>query len=377
MLQIADFRRDRYYLVAVTCLIIAAKYEEKEEGCVPSAERLLAYLHAQGQANEYSQPQFVHQMEVSILTILGWSLTVVTPQHLLGLYHRRGLVFASDTMGFEPLVPKVLDYLKKYSDFYADLCLQEYAFQQYPPSLLAAAIVLAARKAINIRPLWSAALEPVLGYSEAACMGPFTHVWDNYSLLFPEDARLALKREKAAERKAVQLGLIAAPPGFSLALDPSAAPPPQPQPLAAMLSPAFGGGSANAAMATPATPQTVASNPHEDASTSTAGGSGSGSSSGAGYGRSGGALSVGAAGGGGGGGGGGGAAAMAGDGRYLSFSGIGGGSGGGGASMVLSPAAAAPREREHCGERNARASLGDELMQAMLSPVPAPAHGAR
>ena len=290
MLQIADFRRDRYYLVAVTCLIIAAKYEEKEEGCVPSAERLLAYLRAQGQANEFSLPHFVHQMEVSILTILGWSLTVVTPQHLLGIYHRRGLVFTSDTMGFEPLVPKVLDYLKKYADvspapvlpwraaragcalacasarsvcatrtrrdttrrdaertpprlrslpassaaqFYADLCLQEYSFQQYPPSLLAAAIVLAARKAINIRPLWCAALEPVLGYSEAACAGAFAHVWDNYSLLFPEDARLALKREKTAERKAVQLGLIPAPPGFS-AHDPSAAPPPpQPQQLAA------------------------------------------------------------------------------------------------------------------------------------------------
>ena len=273
------------------------------------------------------------------------------------------------------------------AQFYADLCLQEYSFQQYPPSLLAAAIVLAARKAINIRPLWCAALEPVLGYSEAACAGAFAHVWDNYSLLFPEDARLALKREKTAERKAVQLGLIPAPPGFS-AHDPSAAPPPpQPQQLGALLSPAFGGGGGGAALATPATPQTVASNPHEDASTSTAGGSGSGMS--AGYGRSGGALSVGAAGGGGGGGGG---AAMAGDGRHLSFSGFGAGSGGGGdsqsgeygsgtsaagggASMVLSPAAAAaPRERERGGGCDARASLGDELMQAMLSPAPANAH---
>lgn len=131
VLQIAtDFRRDRFYLVAVTCLIIAAKYEEKEEGFVPSAERLLSYLKDQGQANEYSLPPFVHQMEVSILTMLNWSLTVVTPLHLLGLYHRRGLVFVSDTMGFEPLVPKVIDYLKKYADFYADLCLQEYSFQQ-------------------------------------------------------------------------------------------------------------------------------------------------------------------------------------------------------------------------------------------------------
>jgi hypothetical protein len=205
ILQQADLRRDRYYLVAVTCLIIAAKYEEKEEGFVPSAERLLAYLRLHGQANEFSTPSFVHQTEVSILTMLNWGLTIVTPLHYLGLYHKKGLIFNSDTMGFEPLVPKVFEYLKKYSDFFSDLCLQEYSFHQYSPSLLAAAIVLAARKAINVRPLWTPQLEFVLGYSEKEIFLPFQHVWDNYAVHFPEDAKLALRREKATDRKAMQI----------------------------------------------------------------------------------------------------------------------------------------------------------------------------
>ena len=100
---------------------------------MPSAERLVQYLRSQGQANEFSTAPLVHQMEVSILTMLNWSLTVVSPLHFLGLFHRRGLVFTTDTMGFEPLVPKVVEYLRKYSDFYSDLCLQEYSFQQCVP----------------------------------------------------------------------------------------------------------------------------------------------------------------------------------------------------------------------------------------------------
>jgi len=196
-----DLRRDRYYLVAVTCLIIAAKYEEREEGCVPSPAQLLDYLRRQGQANDFAEPRYVHSTEVSILTMLNWGLTIVTPLHYLGIFHRRGLVFLSDTMGFEPLVPKVLEYLKKYSDFYSDLCLQSYEFNAVPASLLAAAIALAARKAINLRPLWNPALEAVLGYPEAVVAAPYERVWGNYAALFPDDARMALKREKAAEKK--------------------------------------------------------------------------------------------------------------------------------------------------------------------------------
>ena len=44
--------------------------------------------------------------------------------------------------------------MKKYGDFFADLCLQEYSFQQYPSSLLAAAVVMASRRALAIVPYW-------------------------------------------------------------------------------------------------------------------------------------------------------------------------------------------------------------------------------
>ena len=53
-------------------------------------------------------------------------------------------------MGERPLISKVPRYFKKYMDFFADLCQQEFAFLQYPPSLLAAAIVAASRRALRV-----------------------------------------------------------------------------------------------------------------------------------------------------------------------------------------------------------------------------------
>ena len=191
---------------------------------------------------------------------------------------------------------------------------------------------MAARKAINIRPLWNPALAAVLGYEESAVAAAFGHVWDNYSMNFPGDARLALKREKTAERKALQAGLIVAVAG-------GGGGGPLSEPFmsaqhAAMLSPQAPGGSGGP-LVSPATPLTVASNPmaSEELSTgtaSTAGLSASGlsvfSAAQAGYGGAGAGVGAGESA------------------RALSFSGFGpgggggSGGGGGGAEMLVSPA---------------------------------------
>ena len=114
---------------------------------------------------------------------------------------------------------------------------------------------MAARKAINIRPLWNVALEGALCYSEADVAAPYAHVWENYATHFPEDARLALKREKAAERKTAQAGLIPALPEAASVGSASA--------LMQVLSPATGAvlldSSGRTAPQLPSTPLTAAS----------------------------------------------------------------------------------------------------------------------
>ena len=53
-------------------------------------------------------------------------------------------------MAERPLISKVPRYVKKYMDFFCDLAQQEFAFQKYTPSVLAAAVVVASRRALRV-----------------------------------------------------------------------------------------------------------------------------------------------------------------------------------------------------------------------------------
>jgi hypothetical protein len=89
VLQMLEVKRDRYQMVALTCLIVAAKYEEKEES-VPSMRRLCEYVEKRqgARAAQMCSADIVHNMEVLLLSTLGWKVTIVTPLHYLGLFER-------------------------------------------------------------------------------------------------------------------------------------------------------------------------------------------------------------------------------------------------------------------------------------------------
>ncbi len=75
-----------------------------------------------------------------------WSFTPVSRARVID----QGVLFSDDTIAAQPLSVKVPRYMRKYMDFFADLCQQEFGFQQYRPTLLAAAIILASRTALKI-----------------------------------------------------------------------------------------------------------------------------------------------------------------------------------------------------------------------------------
>ena len=86
----------------------------------------------------------------------------------------------------KPLVPEVPAYLQRYSDFFAELVCQQADFQQYLPTLSAAAIVVATRRAVNLLPNWTPELQEVLGYTAQEVQGPFLHLWLHYADAFPQ-----------------------------------------------------------------------------------------------------------------------------------------------------------------------------------------------
>jgi hypothetical protein len=173
--------RGQWQLLATACISVAAKYEEAEEHCPPIPE--LLRLTKLGNAGH--TPLSFREGELEVLRYLNWQLRAVPPIHVVGYFLAKGAVFEDDTWQGRALIEKIPKYVKKYADFFCNLTLQEYSFQQYLPSHLGAAVIFASRVALNIEPRWRPELVRLTGYSEIEITDAFHHVWSYYEEQFP------------------------------------------------------------------------------------------------------------------------------------------------------------------------------------------------
>ena len=178
LLHAVSVNRNELQLVAIACILIAAKYEEVEE-VVPTLSEM----------NRHAQWAFsaeaIQRMEFEVLRKLNWCLGTFTPLHFASYFMSKGVLFEADTMQGRSLAQKVPKYMKRYIEFFADLCLQDYAFQRFSPSMMAAAIVMASRKALGIRPLWRDELSTNTQYKKNDINPCFKAVWSCYRFNFP------------------------------------------------------------------------------------------------------------------------------------------------------------------------------------------------
>lgn len=189
-----DIPRGQWQLLATACISIAAKYEEAEEHCPPIPELLrLTKLSAAG----HTALSF-REGELEVLRLLGWRLRAVPPTHVVGYFLAKGVTFVDDTWQGRSLIEKIPKYIKKYSDFFCNLALQEYSFQQYLPSHLSAAIILASRVALQLEPRWRPELARLTGYEEHEIIDVFHHVWRYYEEQFPGHGSRAISPKSVA-----------------------------------------------------------------------------------------------------------------------------------------------------------------------------------
>jgi len=176
-----EIPRCEWQLLATACISIASKYEEAEEHCPPIPNLLqLTKLYQTG-INSLS----FREGELEVMKYLGWRLRVVPPLHIIGYYVAKGTTYTDDTWQGHEIIEKIPKYIKKYAEFFCNLTLQEYTFQQYLPSHLAAAILLASRVALQVYPRWRSELVRLTGYEECDIIGVFNHVWSYYEEQFP------------------------------------------------------------------------------------------------------------------------------------------------------------------------------------------------
>ena len=175
--------RNKLQLVAIACILIAGKYEDIEEA-VPTLSDM----------NRHAQYAFsadgIQRMELTVLRKLNWCLKTFTPLHFASYYISKCVLYEEDrTMqGIKllTLTKNYNKYMKRYIEFFADLCQQDYTFQQFPPSMMAAAVIMASRKALGIRPLWRDELSANTQYVRNDIKQCFKAVWNCYSFNFPD-----------------------------------------------------------------------------------------------------------------------------------------------------------------------------------------------
>lgn len=177
------FPHNGYFrLLAIACLSLACKYQEPEE-ILPSMDRLLGHLP------EGTHPRIVHLMEVEVIRQRAWCLSTTTPLQYVGLHVARGVVFEGDKWLVRREALRSCGYISRFSTFFVELCTQEAEFLSFTPSLIAAATIVATRRAQLISPMWTPQLEPVLGYSWAQVRPVFVALWSRYARDFGEQAK--------------------------------------------------------------------------------------------------------------------------------------------------------------------------------------------
>jgi hypothetical protein len=177
----AEIPRAQWQLLATACISVAAKYEEAEEHC-PSIPDLLQLTKL---SNAGHTSLSFREGELEVLRHLGWRLRAVPALHVVGYALSKGTCFVDDTWQGRGLIEKIPKYVKKYAEFFCNLTLQEYTFQQYLPTKLAAAVILASRVALQLEPRWRPELVRLTGYEESEITHIFHHVWTYYEEQFP------------------------------------------------------------------------------------------------------------------------------------------------------------------------------------------------
>ena len=184
----ATIPRSQWQLLATACITLAAKYEEAEEHCPHIPELLrVTKLSSAG----YTSLSF-RDGELEVLRILGWRLRAVPSLRVVGFFLQKGVCFEDDLWQQRGLIPKIPKYLKKYAEFFCNLTLQEYSFQQYLPTMLASAIILASRVSLQLEPRWRPELVTLTGYDEEQLHPIYRHVWTYYEEQFPGHGALSI-----------------------------------------------------------------------------------------------------------------------------------------------------------------------------------------
>lgn len=207
LLQGTVFDRRRLQLFGICCLMIAAKFEELELN-VPLISQLKAAV-----GGCYTAAA-IAQTELQILFRLNWNLREFAPIHFLNYYYHKGVLFRTDK--FVAQVPnerELLQNVKKYFFFFAEIAMQHYKFQQYPSSVAAAAVVRLTRRCLGVCPEWKPELARMaMGHdlhADSLAEECARTLWAAFKEEFPEQVQRVEQRKRLSQEDESPVSVMA------------------------------------------------------------------------------------------------------------------------------------------------------------------------
>ncbi|XP_055498926.1 cyclin-J-like protein isoform X2 [Leucoraja erinacea] len=159
-----DVAAKQLYVIALSCLLLASKFEEKEDR-VPKLEQLNS-LGFMSSLHLVLNKRDLLQMELLLLETFNWNLCMPTAAHFID-YYLSGSVHESDLHNGWPLtsVAKTKAFMEKYAHYFLEVSLQDHNFLSFRPSLVAAACITASRICLHISPSLTTHLHLLTGYT--------------------------------------------------------------------------------------------------------------------------------------------------------------------------------------------------------------------
>lgn len=159
-----DVAVKQLYIVALSCLLLASKFEEKEDR-VPKIEQLNT-LGFMSNLNLTLTKKELLKMELLLLDTFNWNLCLPTAAHFLD-YYLLASVQETDLHNGWPLasLTKTKLFMEKYAHYFLEVSLQDHAFLSFRPSLVAASCIASSRICLQISPSWTTPLHLLTGYT--------------------------------------------------------------------------------------------------------------------------------------------------------------------------------------------------------------------
>jgi len=115
-----DFPRHKLPLIAVTCLSLAAKYDELDKNIPPIQE----YIRASGSKLPATRVDDLKECEVNVLRILAWNLRIITPLVFVETLLTQGVLHSTDLIeAHDRVSPYTAKLVTQHAFNFADLSL--------------------------------------------------------------------------------------------------------------------------------------------------------------------------------------------------------------------------------------------------------------